>query len=83
MTRLLLLNPPLNLVVGNIVTNLHELSPRHDSLISLLRVHWLRGVLDDGFEVGQTVPDLWREGGGVERGGEERCSVDSQNNFLK
>ena len=60
---LLLLYPPLNLVVRHVVTNLHELGPRHDSFVSLLSVDWVRGVLDYGLQMGETVTHLWgREG---------------------
>ena len=71
-TRFLLLNPPLDLIVGHVVTNLHELRPRHHPLVPLLCVHWLWGVLDYGFQVRETVTHLQdrrRRGGGGGGGG--------------
>ena len=40
------------------LSNLHELIPWDDTLVSLGWVNWLRGVLDDHFQMGETVTHL-------------------------
>ena len=58
MTRLLLFDPPLDLVVRDITANLHELLPRHDPLVSLLGVNGFRRVLYDGLQVRESISNL-------------------------
>ena len=40
------------------LSHVQELLPRHHSLLPLLGVHWFRGILHDGLQVGQTITNL-------------------------